>query len=460
MPPKGSTDGWKPGFRQRPTNRVATVTDQGKGQYGLTWDALGNLASVGAFDGQRAKGFVYSPEDRLLEARDAASGVVTRFAYDGNGERVLSWRRSGDGSLMDARLYLRDEDGRVLSEYLLHDGEEAVLDHEYLYAGARLAAQLDWSGGAALVRYVAVDHLGSTRVVLASDGTVLDTLEYYPYGGLRQGGDVPPTTYLYTGHERDLGETSTQLDYMHARYYSYNLGRFTSIDPVGGEVGLSQGWNRYGYVKGNPIRLVDPDGRFGLDGGTVESEFRHSGAPPGGMKVRTPEGRAFELAMGGAMLLMVTAPVAAAALPAEMVADAAATGTTGLVVGGVAEVGTDHPADVRVRNTLISGGVGTIGGPLSRILGAAGGLRALAGKAIAALAGAAEVTKLQGAPRDGATAVAIVGSGKNAAAAHTVAQLVPQRWRALVENAVLAGLEIAKTFIIRDVDESSKPRKR
>ncbi len=259
--PQGGTDGWKPGFRQLPTNRVATVTDQGKGQYGLTWDALGNLASVGAFDGQRAKGFVYSPEDRLLEARDAASGVVTRFAYDGNGERVLSWRRNGDGSLMDARLYLRDEDGRVLSEYLLHDGEEAVLDHEYLYAGARLAGQLDWSGGAALVRYVAVDYLGSTRVVLAPDGTVLDTLEYHPYGGLRQGGDVPPTTHLYTGHERDLGETSTQLDYIHARYYSYNLGRFTSVDPVGGEGGLTQSWNRYAYVRGNPVNANDPDGK-------------------------------------------------------------------------------------------------------------------------------------------------------------------------------------------------------
>jgi hypothetical protein len=31
--------------------------------------------------------------------------VVTRFAYDGNGERVLSWRRSGEqkGTLPDGR---------------------------------------------------------------------------------------------------------------------------------------------------------------------------------------------------------------------------------------------------------------------------------------------------------------------------------------------------------------------
>jgi RHS repeat-associated protein len=50
------------------------------------------------------------------------------------------------------------------------------------------------------------------------------------------------------------------LDYMHARYYSFRTGRFLSVDPVGGEVGLSQSWNRYAYVLGNPIGAMDPDG--------------------------------------------------------------------------------------------------------------------------------------------------------------------------------------------------------
>ena len=49
-------------------------------------------------------------------------------------------------------------------------------------------------------------------------------------------------------------------DYMHARYYSPNLGRFLSVDPVGGTVGSSQSWNRYSYVLNNPIVLVDPRG--------------------------------------------------------------------------------------------------------------------------------------------------------------------------------------------------------
>jgi uncharacterized protein RhaS with RHS repeats len=48
---------------------------------------------------------------------------------------------------------------------------------------------------------------------------------------------------------------------MHARYYSPNLGRFVSVDTVGGEVGNSQSWNRYSYTRNNPIKHVDVDGR-------------------------------------------------------------------------------------------------------------------------------------------------------------------------------------------------------
>ena len=54
-------------------------------------------------------------------------------------------------------------------------------------------------------------------------------------------------------------------DFMHARYYSPNLGRFMSVDPVGGTIGSSQSWNRYSYVDNNPIAVVDPNG---------EAEFR------------------------------------------------------------------------------------------------------------------------------------------------------------------------------------------
>jgi RHS repeat-associated protein len=92
---------------------------------------------------------------------------------------------------------------------------------------------------------------------------LVDEVDYYPFGDLTPGSpSVPSTTHLFTGHERDLGDLSSGLDYMHARYYSSGLGRFLSVDPVGGEVGSSQSWNRYAYARGNPVIFLDPNGRW------------------------------------------------------------------------------------------------------------------------------------------------------------------------------------------------------
>lgn len=49
---------------------------------------------------------------------------------------------------------------------------------------------------------------------------------------------------------------------MHARYFSAHLGRFHSIDPVGGAPNWPQTWNRYSYTIGNPLKYTDPEGLF------------------------------------------------------------------------------------------------------------------------------------------------------------------------------------------------------
>ncbi len=63
----------------------------------------------------------------------------------------------------------------------------------------------------------------------------------------------------FTGKERDA---ETGLDYFGARYMSSAQGRFTSPDPkmFPDAVYDPQSWNKYGYVRNNPIRLVDPNG--------------------------------------------------------------------------------------------------------------------------------------------------------------------------------------------------------
>ena len=59
-------------------------------------------------------------------------------------------------------------------------------------------------------------------------------------------------------------QTADSLDYMHARYYSPQIGRFFSFDPAGGSLKTPQGWNHYSYGLGNPVKYVDP---YGLQAG-------------------------------------------------------------------------------------------------------------------------------------------------------------------------------------------------
>jgi RHS repeat-associated protein len=76
-----------------------------------------------------------------------------------------------------------------------------------------------------------------------------------------------PDRLQFAGKERDQ-ETGTAgwqpFDYFGARYYQSQTGRFTSPDPLMTlEENLfdPQRWNRYSYVRNNPLRYTDPDGR-------------------------------------------------------------------------------------------------------------------------------------------------------------------------------------------------------
>jgi RHS repeat-associated protein len=76
---------------------------------------------------------------------------------------------------------------------------------------------------------------------------------------LRQWHATAPERFLTTQHERD---SETGYDYRGARYYDSEIGRFLSVDPLMDEFPT---WSPYNYVMANPVRLIDPDGRFPLE---------------------------------------------------------------------------------------------------------------------------------------------------------------------------------------------------
>lgn len=68
--------------------------------------------------------------------------------------------------------------------------------------------------------------------------------------------------HKFTGKELD---DETGLYYFNARYYDAHLGRFISVDPVGGSNTDPQSWNRYAYALNNPVTVTDPSGQCAED---------------------------------------------------------------------------------------------------------------------------------------------------------------------------------------------------
>jgi RHS repeat-associated protein len=78
---------------------------------------------------------------------------------------------------------------------------------------------------------VAAEKLGSTRLLTNADGTVSDRYNYDAYGVLLTHAGANNNSFLFAGEQRD---SATGLDYLRARYYDPDLGRFISKDPFYG----------------------------------------------------------------------------------------------------------------------------------------------------------------------------------------------------------------------------------
>jgi RHS repeat-associated protein len=110
------------------------------------------------------------------------------------------------------------------------------------------------------VEYYHLDALGSIRAVTDANREILVRHDYEPFG---EEWNEPESTdsRRFTGKERDF---ESGWDYFGARYSSAPVARFTTVDPVyawSENLADPERWNRYAYVRNNPLRFADPDGR-------------------------------------------------------------------------------------------------------------------------------------------------------------------------------------------------------
>ncbi len=229
------------------TKYVDLVFDQAEPLL-YTYDTNGNLETVApaATPALPNLSYEWDAGDRLVAMDRFVSPTETRrteFLYNGAGSRV------GKKELLN---------GTLQSDIRYIYGGTGVLQERSADGGTVLKTftargELDYTTTPAVSRYYTRDHLGSVREVVADDGTLLARYDYKPYGERILIEGTYEAAKGFTGHDY-LSEAGLVL----TRYRGYDplTGRWLSTDPIAEAGGL----NLYGYVLGDPVNLVDPNG--------------------------------------------------------------------------------------------------------------------------------------------------------------------------------------------------------
>ena len=216
-----------------------------------SYDIAGRLRSVPGVG-------VYT-YDSLDMMTGSTSGPTRRlYVYNASDERIVAYDVDVNGAELASEWTLRDPSGAVLRRFLKGGSGAWSWDEDYVYRdGQMLAAEV---AGPARTLHFHLDHLGTPRLITNAAGGFVSEHAYFPFGEEVTTPSAGVERKKFTGHERD----HSGLDYMHARYYRTEWGRFLSVDPAMDLKRIMrepQRWNRYSYVVNNPANKVDPDGR-------------------------------------------------------------------------------------------------------------------------------------------------------------------------------------------------------
>ena len=219
------------------TKTYKIVVPQGSGRT-LYYDGNGNLANNGT--GQT---YEWDAANRLVGINYPTVSGTSRseFTYDALGKRSKIVEKDCTGNTISTKQFIwcpgetqpseeRDATNTVTKRFYAQG--EQISGKNYFYTR---------------------DHLGSVREMTDSNGNIRARYDYDPYGRLTKVSGDLDSDFSYDGYYNHnvSGLYSTTF-----RFYSADLGRWISRDPIGEDGGL----NLYGYVGNNPLGLTDPLG--------------------------------------------------------------------------------------------------------------------------------------------------------------------------------------------------------
>jgi RHS repeat-associated protein len=218
------------------TNKLNQYAQVGEVTY--QYDMDGNLTQRVSSSG--ATIYTFDDQNRLV----AVSGVGGdwQYSYDAFGSRVrMDYNGEVTGFVVDP-IGL----GNLVGEYATSGGDSVSYDYAFDLLMSR--------ANAGQAKCFTFDCIGSTSEVTDESSAVLSAYSFPPFGNVPGISDTKPL-FGYTASSGAATEL-TMFAYLRARYFSFELGRFTSTDPIG----LRGGVNLYEYAGNDPVTFTDPSG--------------------------------------------------------------------------------------------------------------------------------------------------------------------------------------------------------
>ena len=253
-----------------------TGASGGGDQY--THDANGNMTH----EGLSGLDIVYN-EQNLTRRISSGGTTLAEYEYLADGTKLRALDGGGNGYQYRGSLIYTQTAGQT--------GSPAItLDCAVTSAGRIVRENTADGSSTYKVQHYLRDHLGSVRAVIDGDtGTVIEASDYYQFGkriqvtapvsepveGAQHAAEPAvapvatatsvastssPNRWRFSGKEDQsfLGASIPLLDFG-ARMYDPTTARWTAIDPMAEDY---HGVSPYAYCLGNPISIIDPNGRW------------------------------------------------------------------------------------------------------------------------------------------------------------------------------------------------------
>ncbi len=267
-------------------NAVGNILNKtGAGSYLYDGTAPGVYANPHAATSVGGVDYIYDKNGNVVEFGNPPDNTVLTYSY--RNELIKYQKITPPNPILNTYLYdylgARIKTTNSLgitynpSKYF---EENATMNKRYIYLENQLIATLEGATPTTSnIYYIHPDYLGGTQIVTDSAGSLkVQDIEYYPFGQVLSNvkSGAFDESHKYTGHEYDI---DTGLNFMQARYQHGGEGRFWQQDPIVREIDNSkleslildpQRWNSYSYASNNPLKYIDPDGKFNIKTGEVE----------------------------------------------------------------------------------------------------------------------------------------------------------------------------------------------